>query len=248
MLNWTLRYLPVVEVLDQFDASTVLDVGSGWHGLSWYRPGPVVQTDLAFSGEPPAGRPIGAVRYVCASAERLPFRDGAFDYVVSLDLVEHLPTALRAAAIRELTRVAACGVVIGYPVGEDAARVDRRLDRALTLARRPVPGWLTEHLAQAHYPDTETLRGAVPNGWSIDREVALGNTSLLLAVSVAEHLPGLHRVARWTDRWYRRRGPVSLVNRGRTYRRMWILKPRAAPERDLGSTMTAAAGQDQPLS
>ena len=53
MLNWTLRYLPVVTLLDQCEARQVLDVGSGWHGLSRYRAGPVVQTDLQFSGHRP---------------------------------------------------------------------------------------------------------------------------------------------------------------------------------------------------
>jgi hypothetical protein len=230
MLNWTLRYLPVVELLDQLDACNVLDVGSGWHGLSWYRSGAVVQTDLEFSGERPAGSPPGQARYVCASAERLPFSDRAFDYVVSLDLIEHLPAKLRTPSIRELTRVAARGVVIGFPVGEDAARVDRRLERTLALTGRAVPGWLTEHLAQADYPDSGTLLSAIPAGWSIDREQPLGNTALLLAVSIAEQMPGLHRLARWSDGWYRRQGPRSLVNRGRTYRRLWLLKPRASTD------------------
>lgn len=225
MLNWTLRYLPVVELLDQLEAADVLDVGSGWHGLSRYRSGTVVQTDLQFSGTRPAGESRGRARYVCASAEQLPFRDGAFDYVVSLDLMEHLPTHLRAPSVCELTRVARRGVVIGFPSGAEAALVDRRLVRALERTGRGIPDWLTEHLSQADYPDDRTVLDALPSGWAAQREIALGNGRLLGAAILAEQLPVLHRLARLADRGYRKWGPLAVVDRGRTYRRVWLLAP-----------------------
>lgn len=225
MLNWTLRYLPVVAMLDDLRARRVLDVGSGWHGLGWYRSGLVVQTDLDFAGEPPRGAPVADVRYVCASADRLPFKDGAFDFVVSLDLIEHLPADLRGVAVQELIRVASRGVLVGFPVGPDAAMVDRRLARSLTFARREVPRWLAEHVDQTEYPDASTVAAALPRHWHIEWDRGLGNTTLLLAVSVAEQLPGAQRVAGRIDEWYRRRGPLEVVDRGRTYRRLWLLTP-----------------------
>jgi hypothetical protein len=123
-------------------------------------------------------------------------------------------------------------VLVGFTVGDDAARVDRRLARALALTRRAEPGWLTEHLAQTAYPDAVTLTAALPGGWRVEREIGLGNTGLLLAVSIAEHLPVAHRLARRADWWYLRRGPLEWVNRGRTYRRLWLLSPRQGAERD----------------
>jgi Methyltransferase domain len=223
MLNWSLRYLPVVALLDELGAEQVLDVGSGWHGLSRYRSGPVVQTDLQFAGARPSEAWRDDAQYVRASAERLPFRDAAFDYVVSLDLMEHLPSALRAPAVRELARVADRGVILGFPCGPEAARVDRRLQHRLQQARRDIPDWLGEHLAQTDYPDERTVVDALPVDWAVKREVPLGNVHLLGAVVLAEQLPFFNRIARHLDDWYCRRGPIAVVDRGRTYRRVWLI-------------------------
>jgi SAM-dependent methyltransferase len=228
MLNWTLRYRPVASLLDELRADDVLDVGSGWHGLSCYRRGWVVQTDLSFASRRPGGEPIGRPTYVCASAERLPFHDGSFDFVVSLDLVEHLPELLRRPAILELTRVARRGVLIGFPVGPVAAATDRKLRRALLLARCPIPDWLEEHLDQPEYPDAETVAAALPHGWQIVREEPLGNARLMFAVVLGEHLPVVHHLTSVADRWYRRRASSRLLGRGACYRRVWLLAPAVA--------------------
>jgi SAM-dependent methyltransferase len=225
MLNWSLRYLPVVSLLDEAGARDVLDVGSGWHGLSAYRAGEVVQTDLRFNGAAPADAGLGRASFVCASVECLPFRDCAFDFVVSLDLMEHLPSQLRTRGVEELTRVARRGVILGFPAGEVAAVTDRRLARVLAATGRPVPDWLDEHLSQSKYPDAGTVTAALPVGWRIDQEAELGNAALMFMVVLVEQLPVVYRVARALDGWYRRRGPLAWVDRGRVYRRLWLLTP-----------------------
>jgi SAM-dependent methyltransferase len=40
-----------------------------------------------------------------ASAEKLPFADGSFDYVTCIEVLEHVPADLRPAAFREIWRV-----------------------------------------------------------------------------------------------------------------------------------------------
>jgi len=224
VLNWSLRYLPLVDLLDRDNATTVLDVGSGLHGLSTYRPGTVVQTDLRFdsSESPPPGR--GTAIYVAANAEQLGFADRSFDFVVSLDLMEHLPVAARQRALTEMCRVARRGVIVGYPCGAPAERTDTRLARTLAALRREVPDWLTEHLDQRAYPDASTVTSALPAGWTVECEIPLGNASLTFAVVLAEHLPILHRVTTAIDRLYRRRGPLAVCDRGKTYRSMWLLR------------------------
>jgi SAM-dependent methyltransferase len=94
----------------------LLDVGCGTGGtLERLKPfGNVVGLDL----EPLAlafCRERGHRALVRASATRLPFGDGAFDVVVALDVLEHIPD--HEAAAREIARVLAPGgfVIVTVP-------------------------------------------------------------------------------------------------------------------------------------
>jgi SAM-dependent methyltransferase len=228
LLNWLLRYQPVARLLDDAGAGTVLDVGSGWHGLSAYRPGLCVQTDLDFDAEARGTGPRpGRALYVAASAEALPFRDAAFDYAVSLDMFEHLPADLRATSVQELCRVARRGVLVGFPVGGTAKGADDALHAAVRLTRRPVPPWLAEHRAQSGYPDRSMLVAALPAGWRIAKERPCGNVVAHTTVLLAEMLPFAHLGAeRLERRWSARDGGVpAWMDRGRTYRTIFELLP-----------------------
>lgn len=225
MLNWAMRYGPVIEAVDGYGARNLLDVGSGWFGITWYRPGRAVQTDLRFEGAPPAGPRVGTAAFVAADAAALPFRDDAFDVVVCVDLVEHLPGAARDRAIRELTRVADRAVVVAFPVGESARRVDRLLHRAaLVLPGDGPPPWLTEHLAQEEYPDRTTVENALPPGWAISSESGIGNLTAQTAVVLAEMLPGLRRLTARAGENVRQGRLPRWLDRGATYRRMFVLE------------------------
>ena len=180
-----MRYEPFIRLLDEVGAREVLDVGSGWYGLSWYWPHRVVQTDLDFSGERPLDPRPGDVAFVRSTAERLPFADDSFDYVLSSDMFEHLPLDVRAQSVVELTRVARRGVLVGFPTGP-AARVDRFFARLLRLRGRDLPSWLEEHLQQTSYPDRETLSTALPDGWVIREQHPNGNAALSGLVGLAE--------------------------------------------------------------
>jgi SAM-dependent methyltransferase len=227
VLNWLLRYQPVLDVLAADRATTALDVGSGWYGLSWYWPHTVVQTDLEFSGARPTERRPGLPQFVRSTAERLPFADGAFDHVVSLDMVEHLPSSIREASVRELTRVARRAVVVAFPCGSRAQRVDRALAAGLRATpRRVVPPWLSEHLGQADYPDDELVARSLPDGWHVAATRDVGNAVLQGLVVYAEELPGINRATRVLERRLRDRPVPAFMDRGRTYRRMYVLRPR----------------------
>ncbi|MDP9182070.1 MAG: class I SAM-dependent methyltransferase [Actinomycetota bacterium] len=228
MLNWLLRYQPVLDVLSDDNATTVLDVGSGWYGLSWYWPSTVVQTDLAFNGPKPSERRPGKSLYVRSTAEQLPFSDGAFDVVVSIDMVEHLPVALREASLQELLRVGRRTVVIAFPCGNTASRVDRALARALALTPgRSRPEWLQEHLAQLQYPDEGLIARTLPAGWGIELELGLGNAWIQGLVVYLEELPLIRGCLRALERRFGRLGVPAIFNSGRTYRRLYVVRRRA---------------------
>jgi len=227
MLNWIMRYQPVIQVLDERGAEQVLDVGSGWYGLSWYWPRGVVQTDLHFDGpEPDPTKRAGRATFVPATAEDLPFEDGHFDWAVSLDMMEHLPAAIRAKAVSELARVSRRGCIIGYPVGRTAARVDRWLAKAWTITPfQAVPEWLEEHLAQEEYPDRQTLTNSLPRGWYITRELPSCNAWMQTAIVWSEAAPLVRRLTQMAERRALTHPLSSWLDRGRTYRIIWVVEP-----------------------
>jgi len=93
----------------------VLDAGCGTGGLLAALPGAtgVDNSPLALSF---CGR-RDLVRLLCADVSRLPFRDGAFDAVVSADVLYHRAVADDAAALAELGRVVRPGgaVILNLP-------------------------------------------------------------------------------------------------------------------------------------
>jgi SAM-dependent methyltransferase len=86
---------------------------------------------------------------VQADAVALPFRDGAFDAVVSVRLLGHLPPAVRAAALGELARVCRGPLVVAFYDSTWLTRLRRRFGAA---ARRG--SWFAEPLRRTR----ETLR------------------------------------------------------------------------------------------
>jgi SAM-dependent methyltransferase len=159
VLNWIMRYQPVIKLLDELGAEKVLDVGSGWYGLSWYWPHNVVQTDLYFTGNAPS--PVeraGTAQFVPATAEELPFADKSFDYAVSLDMMEHLPAGIRGKAVAELARVSRTGFMIGYPVGDAAAGCVSRQGHPRRRAARGLAHCAGDPIGEHRVADGDRLR------------------------------------------------------------------------------------------
>jgi hypothetical protein len=194
VLNHLLRYAPVLDALRALDATTLLEVGSGSRGIMAYKPGRlrVTACDVAFDdyGSERALRNAPVTR-VQASVLDLPFADAAFDVVLALDLLEHVPPADRPRAVAELRRVAGRTLIVGCPTGAPALRADERLARWIRLVRRPSPGWLDEHLRHG-FPEPGDLVA-----WADGAEVrVLANEHAWthLVVCSLEATPGLWRV------------------------------------------------------
>ncbi|MBX3461742.1 MAG: class I SAM-dependent methyltransferase [Planctomycetes bacterium] len=106
-----------------------LDAPSGAGRLSAALPGDVVQVDrdpamLAACGP---GRPRA-----CASAQRLPFRDGTFAGALCHRLLQHIPTAdERRDILRELARVTRGPIVVSFFDAGSLQHLRRLLRRAL---------------------------------------------------------------------------------------------------------------------
>lgn len=222
MLNWALRYAPIVRLVRERRPRALLEVGSGSQGLAYYLRGqPVVGTDLAFA-EPIAGN-LTPVR---ASALQLPFRANAFDTVVSSDMMEHLAEKDRAPALAEMLRVAREHLVIGFPSGADGERTDREIADELTCRGTPLPGWLTEHF-EHRYPTAAALLRELPHG--AEHVGTLRNSSCRVHKSVI-----VGETRRPWSRILRKLDSVALVgalspwlDHSPTYREILILRKRA---------------------
>jgi SAM-dependent methyltransferase len=93
----------------------VLEAGCGTgylsHLLQKERGWPVVPLDLSGEGLRHA-RELGVQRPVQGDIAALPFADGSFDLVLSLDVIVHFPRGEEHVAIRELARVARPGGLV----------------------------------------------------------------------------------------------------------------------------------------
>lgn len=105
----------VLRHLGRYEFESCLDVGGGEGFLGAlvrriFR-AQVTTVDLALQACRRARQ--ARVSAVCAEALALPFSEGSFDVVLSVNTLEHVPEV--AEAYRELCRVARCLVVIGIP-------------------------------------------------------------------------------------------------------------------------------------
>jgi ubiquinone/menaquinone biosynthesis C-methylase UbiE len=120
-LDVELRYRAVHRALRPLVAkgSSVLEVGAGAVTIGRYLKCRTTAVDTAFGSvhDPKTER-------VSASACALPFPDGAWDVVCSIDMLEHIPPARRAAAIAEMVRVGKNVVAVALPVGDEAFKED----------------------------------------------------------------------------------------------------------------------------
>lgn len=121
--DYLIRYLPVLKELNRFPSLVlVLEVGSGSLGLSRYTRKRIMGVDLKTTGPHCQNMLLTG-----ASAESLPFKDSSFDLVVSLDMLEHIPSENRVDVIRELFRVAKNKIFLGVPTFEIAKEFEDKV-------------------------------------------------------------------------------------------------------------------------
>lgn len=202
MLNQLVRYAGVMPLIAELGGGRLLDVGSGSASIA-PRLGPgweVTALDRSFDDYGTADGPAETrAERVVGDARALPFDDRAFDVLLALDVMEHIPAGHRRQVLSEIGRVAARRAIVACPAGPAAHAADRELSEHYARSGQPEPGWLREHVEQP-FPDPAELMAALePYG-----EVrATGNESvrthrLLMRIEsgrrggiLAAHLSGL---------------------------------------------------------
>lgn len=143
MVDTTLRYLPVVNLLERkgLIGAKILEVGSGSHGLTQYLPVPITGVDIRFDK---IKNPL--LLKVRALATNLPFKNDEFDVVVAVDVLEHIERDKRKQALHEMVRVVKKFIIINSPVGIEAYLQDKKLQaKHLENFEREHPS-LKEHI------------------------------------------------------------------------------------------------------
>jgi len=157
MINWKVRYSKIIEKNpDLFDETvSILEVGSGNFGIS------AILKRKVFALEPEFTGPVGEwLMPVTGSVLHSGFTDRLFDYVVCVDVLEHLSKEDRHLALQEMTRIAKKKVLLSFPCGGIAQWGDQNYASQLKSFGFPLPGWLNEHLANG-FPSVQSVATSI---------------------------------------------------------------------------------------
>lgn len=150
--------------------SRILEVGPGWFGLEFFLPakpdrvGSLVQLDI--QARPLLPHPNDGEK-VIGSGTTFPIRDDSFDFVVAMDVLEHVPRDARASFSDEVKRVARQAAFLHMPLESDegsyqAGRCDETFQQWFeSRFGRREPN-IDEHLAMGH-PTLAEVRRYFPN-------------------------------------------------------------------------------------
>jgi SAM-dependent methyltransferase len=180
------RNMDVCRVLARFAAASILDAGCGEYGLAAVMPSAdITGVDIL---RPETVDP--RLRYEQGSILELPFDDASFDVAASVDVLEHLRGDLRTQAVSELVRVGRRAVVIAFPAGADARKIDEEFSSELRERGEPLPEWLAEHLAN-EYPEASDIADAIKKAAADSGRTVASSIYFSEPLSVATRLRGL---------------------------------------------------------
>lgn len=122
---------------------TILEVGAGAHGnLAKYLP----QDEILFLDIDLPSEVLKDRRFVIGDATDLVYEDEAFDFVIALDVIEHIPIEKRLAFIENISRVAKKGVILSAPFDDESEDVDQVLKSFYHISQVEPPIWVDEHI------------------------------------------------------------------------------------------------------
>ena len=239
-LNWLVRYVPIKPYLDAAARASLIEVGSGARGLA------TILDDTSFVGLDVRidGEPAPTMYPFSYDGGRVPFRSGSFHTVVSMDTLEHVPPANRVDFLKELLRISASRIILGFPTdsGRPAAKGDDFMRTLLMRLGMGQPAWLNEHDEFGLPParDVEAILNQLDD-WTW-RPLPTAGDFLNLLAALADIIPGtaptirpaLENHAAEVEAW------VQAGAFGPTNRKVYLIERRRpmAPQIDLDNPAT----------
>jgi SAM-dependent methyltransferase len=226
MLDHLVRYDAVLRLLDETPAASVLEVGSGSEGIAYWLPGrDVTAVDPAIAGRG-------------GDARSLDFPDRSFDVAVALDMLEHIRPEERGSVLRELVRVTRRRVILGFPTGARAFKVDLGLGRMLDRRGQTHTDWLDEHLRHG-FPEASEVEAGL-QAYGRVRRLPNENVHTHRTLVWCEMTRGAHRATHLVARLL----APGLRGRGRWWRAPLLHLLRGA---DLGTPYRVILVLDLPV-
>ncbi|MDW2876419.1 MULTISPECIES: glycosyltransferase [Bacillaceae] len=103
--------------------------------------------------------------YIEGDATNMDFDDNSFDFIVALDVYEHIPLNRKEAFISELSRVSKLGFIIGAPFHtQDVRETEIRLNSYYEVLYGQTYKWLDEHIEIGLPKLDDTLKSVQQNG------------------------------------------------------------------------------------
>lgn len=133
-----------IEAMRSEHSHTVLEVGSGSHAnlANFLSNDEITFLDNVLSSEAQADP-----RFMLGDALEMSFNNESYDFVVALDVLEHIQPSQRDRFLQEICRVAKYGVVLTFPhnVPNDSM-ADEKLRAFYLAAESEPPIWIGEHI------------------------------------------------------------------------------------------------------
>lgn len=144
MIDVIQRYWQIVQIVKRSCTSKdcrILEIGSSSYGTARFYEGNIIGLDIQFHDETEIAKNLSPI---VGSACFLPFKDRSFEVIVSVHMLEHIPSNARSIAIREILRVSKKLIVLSVPCGKKSEFYEEKLRRFHSLCFED-RGWLKEH-------------------------------------------------------------------------------------------------------
>ena len=151
-----IRYRPIVQIIrkSKKEAPSIIDIGSGKVGITSFLKQKVIGVDIAFDDNPS----LGLLEEKLYNGSKLEYLDNSFDFVISVDTLEHIPRDGRGEIIAEMLRIAKKYIIFAFPCSERSQFYEKKLEISYMQRGLPIPKYLIEHKKCGLPDENEIIR------------------------------------------------------------------------------------------